>query len=371
MLHIDPVAHAVPDAQRLLHRPPSPALRALRRAEPLDRFAEGLARIAGAAAAALLPPDAELHDTAAQPCGLATLAPGSDDALAQLVEEARDPTARAGWLHAAGAPEHRGLLVEPGARRGRLLLVFMAADLARPGAGERLLATVPALAAMAGPMQELWQALDTARERNRALLATLDHSECGILVVGEDHGVLVSNHAADAILADRDGVELRRGLLRPIRYQDAIRFQAALDQVLAMPAGGSQAERYCMMLFLDRGGEGRPLVMVIAPATPDEAEGRATAIVYVMRPEKGGLRGVEAICQLHGLSPVETQLVARLLGGATLGDAAADMRIKPDTARAYLKQIFAKTDVHRQADLIQLLVRYQRAVRGDFQFRAG
>jgi DNA-binding CsgD family transcriptional regulator len=138
------------------------------------------------------------------------------------------------------------------------------------------------------------------------------------------------------------------------------------------------------MLLLERPGPNRPLIAVIAPVDHAIVEDRlsgsaddvgteqdkAAAIIRLMRPEISVTRGMEPICQLHGLSPVETQLVACLAQGLTLSEAATQMRIKPDTARTYLKQVFAKTDTHRQADLLQLLLRYQRAVSGDVAFDA-
>lgn len=42
--------------------------------------------------------------------------------------------------------------------------------------------------------------------------------------------------------------------------------------------------------------------------------------------------------------------------GVALPDAARSMRVAEQTARGYLKQIFAKTNTHRQTDLTRLLI---------------
>jgi len=147
--------------------------------------------------------------------------------------------------------------------------------------------------------------------------------------------------------------------------------------VIAPPIHARSGRSRSLMMLLERSGAQRPLIAVIAPTgctSGDDLEGfdqgEAAAIVYLMRPECRAAQGLEAICHLHGLSPVETQLVSHLVSGLPLGETAAQMRIKPDTARTYLKQVFAKTDTHRQSDLLQLMLRYQRAVRGDFHFES-
>lgn len=55
------------------------------------------------------------------------------------------------------------------------------------------------------------------------------------------------------------------------------------------------------------------------------------------------------------LTRVEEQLVGRLAHGMTVKEAAADMRISYHTARKYVQNIFAKTGVKRQAELIARL----------------
>ena len=56
-----------------------------------------------------------------------------------------------------------------------------------------------------------------------------------------------------------------------------------------------------------------------------------------------------------GLSERESQLAALICGGAALKDASAILGISVGTARQYLKSVFLKTGVARQADLIRLI----------------
>ena len=58
---------------------------------------------------------------------------------------------------------------------------------------------------------------------------------------------------------------------------------------------------------------------------------------------------------LFDLSPAEARLTAVLATGRDLAQCALDCHIRYSTARSYLEQIFAKTGVHRQAELVALI----------------
>lgn len=352
---------------------------------PLERFVEGLCRTIGAVAGCIVASgEGEAAPGELHAIGLVGRNEAARAALQTLANGERTLSRRGySWIRDADTPDHCGLMVEmPGVgRSGHLLLAFARDHLDDEGVIAQVLTLAPGLGMMAGAVQTIVAELDATAQRHRALMAVLRQSECGIVVVGADQNVLFANPAAQAILDAGDGLELRRNMLRPTRYQDAVRFHAALDAVIAPPRHRDMRRDRGAMLLLERPGPDRPLIAVIAPPERDGLSaagtgegradhGRAAAIIRLMRPEASVARGLEPICHLHGLSPVETQLVACLTRGLTLGEAATSMRIKPDTARTYLKQVFAKTDTHRQTDLLQLLLRYQRAVSGDVVFEA-
>ena len=49
-------------------------------------------------------------------------------------------------------------------------------------------------------------------------------------------------------------------------------------------------------------------------------------------------------------------LVGELLEGLSISEAAARLEISENTARVQLRSVFAKTDTHRQADLMRLVL---------------
>ncbi|HEY1243301.1 MAG TPA: hypothetical protein VGF29_00585 [Hyphomicrobiaceae bacterium] len=77
-----------------------------------------------------------------------------------------------------------------------------------------------------------------------------------------------------------------------------------------------------------------------------------SVLLLVERPKRCALPSEVALQQAFGLTPAEARLALALAGGATVGSAAASLRISTETARTQLKGIFAKMEVHRQAELV-------------------
>jgi DNA-binding CsgD family transcriptional regulator len=61
------------------------------------------------------------------------------------------------------------------------------------------------------------------------------------------------------------------------------------------------------------------------------------------------------VAKAYGLSPAEARLAARIATGSSLEDVADELGLALSTARNQLKAVFAKTDTHRQGELVALL----------------
>jgi DNA-binding CsgD family transcriptional regulator len=70
------------------------------------------------------------------------------------------------------------------------------------------------------------------------------------------------------------------------------------------------------------------------------------------------------IARVFGLSPAETRLALLIGNGTPPTQAAEQLGIARETARSQLKNVFAKTGTHRQAELVALLARIARLPRG-------
>ena len=80
------------------------------------------------------------------------------------------------------------------------------------------------------------------------------------------------------------------------------------------------------------------------------------ALVIVTDPETLPRAPAAIVQRLYGLTPAEAALAQALAAGKTLQEHAQEAHLTCETARWRLKQILAKTDTHRQAELVRLLL---------------
>ena len=79
------------------------------------------------------------------------------------------------------------------------------------------------------------------------------------------------------------------------------------------------------------------------------------AIVYMRATGHEQTPSLRRLNVLFGLSRREAMLASLIVQGLTVAEAAGDLGISEQTARTYLRQVFEKTGVTRQAELIRKL----------------
>lgn len=117
------------------------------------------------------------------------------------------------------------------------------------------------------------------------------------------------------------------------------------------------------LLLVPRSWPLRPLTMIVTPLVASRCKGsimpgvtRPAALLLVHDPDRTVPLPAERLCRVFGLTPAEAKLAAALAGGSTLGQYAERACIKIGTARWYLKQVLAKTGVHRQSELVRNVI---------------
>jgi len=93
---------------------------------------------------------------------------------------------------------------------------------------------------------------------------------------------------------------------------------------------------------------------------PENAQGLflgASAVLVFARLRRWSQPSAQLLSRIFGLTPAESRLAAALSDGSTLIEAAKALNISWETARTQLKAVFAKTNTHRQSELVALLSR--------------
>lgn len=237
-------------------------------------------------------------------------------------------------------------------------VVTITALFRRIGEGTRARArdAVARLLPLVQPFFRLWAARARALARVRGLLAAVNKSDVGVLIVDGEGRLTFANDAAEALMAQKDGLRRSGAMPGATRLADTLRLQAAIEHVIANPDPRGVTGP-APVVALHR-GDRRPLMAAVVPSEPGPGgDAAAGAVVYVFDPDQDLRPLIEPACKLYGLSPVETRLTCLMADGATITDAATRMRIREQTARSYLKQVFMKTGTNRQAELVWLMLR--------------
>ena len=206
------------------------------------------------------------------------------------------------------------------------------------------------------------QALRTQAELTRLarrgadLERALNTVPSGIITVGLAGRVINLNTAAEHILRAEDGMQLRSGCIATTGMSANRRLQCALHAALI--DDGSMI-RSGQSLVCERPSGKRPYLVHVLPLhrSIDEIPSDAAALVMIIDPDKEPEPVAALARRLYGLTVGEAEVARCLMRGAHLRDIADELSVSYQTVRTHLQHIFDKTDTHRQAELVRLLLR--------------
>jgi DNA-binding CsgD family transcriptional regulator len=185
----------------------------------------------------------------------------------------------------------------------------------------------------------------------------LDGLPWGFVLLDAKQKPVFVNREAERILRMADGLRLDRRGLYADHPEDAQRLRCVLAGAVAKvgdivrPAADTQ---------IRRPSGARPLVLTVVPigrCTRDGiGAGSVRAAVHIVDPASRPVTTADRLRACFGLTPAEAVLAQALAAGRSLHEYADEARVTCETARWRLKQILAKTDTHRQAELVRLLL---------------
>lgn len=207
----------------------------------------------------------------------------------------------------------------------------------------------------------LHQKTTTLGLRGEGAIEVLDRLPMGVMLL-DSHGKVVEiNAAAERLTASGDGLQIFRGELTAANAKETHRLREVIVDAVAIGVGGISPAEGTMRV--SRPSMKRAYEILVAPLNSvrdsphfNLGQHRPCAVVFVNDPESQHETPAEVLTRLHGLTPAEARLAAALVAGQSLADFATEAEITANTARWTLKQVFAKTDTHRQAELVRRLL---------------
>ena len=198
--------------------------------------------------------------------------------------------------------------------------------------------------------------LSALADRTVELAGALELVQHGVAVVAGRASVISLNSAAECIFRGEDGLYLRSGRVGATSTSAERELTAAIHNALI-------CERSCVRrgwsLTCVRPSGKRPYVVHVLPfhhRDADEPDRRPIALVLIIDPEDEPEPATALLRRLFHLTRAEADVALRVMHGADLREIADQLSVSLPTVRTHLQHVFDKTNTHRQAELVRLLL---------------
>ncbi|AWV03834.1 helix-turn-helix transcriptional regulator [Burkholderia sp. JP2-270] len=206
--------------------------------------------------------------------------------------------------------------------------------------------------------------LAAADIRDNGALEVLIRLDVGVILLDENARPLFINPYAEELSRAHDGLLINHRGVSCLVHDDAKKLQLVVSSALEFSATQKATDVRRLRAprcFVHRSRQHLPLVVRVVPVTCREPAGGISAlarvILFVIDPERTAQVDCSLVAETFSLTPREAELATLLARGENIAQAALQMNIGLETARAYLKIIQGKTQTHRQAELVSLLLR--------------
>jgi DNA-binding CsgD family transcriptional regulator len=167
------------------------------------------------------------------------------------------------------------------------------------------------------------------------------------------HGFVVDANAASEVIFD-DNIRIKNRRLFVRDPDSRTLLKEAIDQLARPPIPNALAGEPVVVPRMDK----LPVIVRIwpfeGPSHPPAQEVRALLTLNALGPRPGPPAAI--LAKAFRLTPSEAKLACIIASGAPPNIAARELKISRETARNQLKSVFAKTDTHRQSELVALLL---------------
>ncbi len=192
------------------------------------------------------------------------------------------------------------------------------------------------------------------------LEVVLDRLHDAYMLIDANGRLLHANPSAMTVISKDQWLHLRRERIAGVGKINSRNWRALLSGLGPTdgPATGAAVALYS--------AEASTLLLRAVPLRPPMAEtwgvrrDRALGLIMIAEPECADAGLSPEVATTLGLTDAETELARALLGGERIGAYARRRGRSVNTVKTHLASLFAKTETHRQADLLRLLDRGRR-----------
>jgi DNA-binding CsgD family transcriptional regulator/PAS domain-containing protein len=211
--------------------------------------------------------------------------------------------------------------------------------------------------------------IGTIESVRRFYSTALGNMMVGIILLDGNGRVLDLNSIAEDLLKIHAPLTILDGRLSSTNPRLDVELQASIQRALAFSAAPSPSLAHTEALALslqeegglsydDEAAEGSLGLLIRSIALSERLEGerQPTVAIFLRDPEYTHPTSIDTVRRLFNFTSAEANLALKLANGLKVEEAASDLGISPNTARAQLRSIFAKTKVTRQTALVRLII---------------
>lgn len=206
----------------------------------------------------------------------------------------------------------------------------------------------------------LMQRLDTAKLQITSLLASFDRLNFGVVLLNERMQVLHLNRAGHAVISRSDGIVITAN--RQLESHPAARQPQTLSRWLTRLRDTPALEQGhflegCRVVRTEGKRHYSIQCAAVSAASAWTAEDEAVRyVVFIIDPSVLQLPSVARLVELFGLTQAQARVAREFSIGGSYKEVARRLGISVETVRSHIKDIYPKTRVKRQADLVRLIL---------------
>jgi DNA-binding CsgD family transcriptional regulator/PAS domain-containing protein len=198
----------------------------------------------------------------------------------------------------------------------------------------------------------------TAAERD-GLLEIADCLHHGMVVYDARGRILRVNRVGGEICRQADGLTISKEVLTAASPAETSRLGQLVYDCVHTANGNGQASGGPLLITRPSGR--RSYALLVTPLRAGRKgleERRPAAVVFLSDPDQSPETPAGALARLYGLTRAEARVVHALASGQRIEDIAEQSQRSLSTVRTQLKQVFQKTGVRRQAELVRLVIQF-------------
>lgn len=195
-----------------------------------------------------------------------------------------------------------------------------------------------------------------AQQLGDELTQFLDASPHGLFLLDGEGRVRRVNRTGERLAREHDGLSLAAGRLRAATSELTGRLEALTATAASRQAGPRRGGSIALASPSGRA----PLSAIVAPVGAERLglfQSGPSVIVCVTDLGAGVAPPAERLRDLFGLTRTEARVALALLEGDSPREAARQLGVSFYTVRGHLAQIFDKTGVKRQSEMVRLMLR--------------